>query len=167
VADKDKQHMKKFCASGLTVVAAVAFSYFPLADAQAPALPPQVRQATPEKVIAEHVAAMNACDWKRAIAQYSDDSEFMLPGGSEVKGRAAVGDLLAGFLKSRAQGGWCGLRLFPEKTVRVGDTINMIWRMEAPFLAEPYRGSEAYETRDGLMVLQVTTFDTAAIKLKQ
>jgi len=31
--------------------------------------------------------------------------------------------------------------------------------MEADFLAEPYRGGDAYVTRDGLMYVQVTTFD--------
>jgi len=149
-----------------TALAAAAFLCFPLANAQSPALPPQKRQPTPEKVLAEHVAAMNSCDWSRAIAQYADDAEFMMPGGAVVKGRKAVGDLIGNFLKPRAQGGWCGLKLVPEQTVVIGDTVNVVWRMEAPFLAEPYRGSEAYETRNGLMALQVTTFDTAAMKLK-
>ena len=29
---------------------------------------------------------------------------------------------------------------------------------EADFLAEPYKGSDAYETHDGLMVAMVSTF---------
>jgi hypothetical protein len=37
----------------------------------------------------------------------------------------------------------------------------------ADFLAEPYRGADAYETKDGLMQAQVTTFDAAQIKIKK
>jgi hypothetical protein len=40
------------------------------------------------------------------------------------------------------------------------------WRADAPFLAEPYRGADAYETKDGLMAAQVTTFDASALKMK-
>lgn len=158
--------MTKLSLYKLAATVIAAFFIFPLANAQSPSLPPQKRQATPEKVIAEHVAAMNSCDWKRAMAQYADDAEFMMPGGAVAKGRKAVGDLIGNFLKARSQGGWCGLKLVPEQTVVIGDTVNLVWRMEGPFLAEPYRGSEAYETRDGLMALQVTTFDTAAMKVK-
>jgi hypothetical protein len=48
----------------------------------------------------------------------------------------------------------------------VGDVINVQWQAEAPFLTEPYRGADAYETKDGLMAAQVTTFDAAALKMK-
>jgi hypothetical protein len=37
----------------------------------------------------------------------------------------------------------------------------------APFLAEPYNGSDAYITKDGLMQAMVTTFDGAALKFKK
>ena len=39
--------------------------------------------------------------------------------------------------------------------------------VEAPFFAEPYRGSEAFETRNGLLAAQVTTWDPSAIKMKK
>jgi hypothetical protein len=42
-----------------------------------------------------------------------------------------------------------------------------VWRADAPFLAEPYRGSEAFETRNGLLVAQVTTWDPSAMKMKK
>ena len=48
-----------------------------------------------------------------------------------------------------------------------GDTINVQWTATASFLAEPYKGADAYETKDGLMWAQVTTFDGAQIKLKK
>jgi hypothetical protein len=41
------------------------------------------------------------------------------------------------------------------------------WVRSAPFLAEPYRGSDAYITRDGYMKAMVSTFDGAALKIKK
>jgi hypothetical protein len=148
------------------VVAAVFFC-FALADGQSPSLPPQKKQATPQKVIQEHTAAWNSCDWKRLMAQYSDNVEFLAPGGAIVSGRQAIGDMFAKLLKPHSEGGYCGMKQIPEHTVMVGDTVNMVWRFEAPFLAEPYRGSEAFETKDGLLVFQVTTFDLSQLKMKK
>jgi hypothetical protein len=36
--------------------------------------------------------------------------------------------------------------------------VNVQWKADAPFLTEPYRGADAYVTRDGLLVAQVSTF---------
>ena len=135
--------------------------------AAAQALPPKNRQATPEKVIAEHIAALNACDWNRMMAQYDDDVEFLSKDGNIVRGRAAIGKMFEKALLPPVKGGQCGMKLIPEHTVVVGDTVNVVWRAEAPFFAEPYRGSEAFETRHGLLVLQVTTWDPSAIKTKK
>ncbi|SEB99679.1 nuclear transport factor 2 family protein [Terriglobus roseus] len=135
--------------------------------AHAQSLPPQKRQATPEKVIAEHIAALNACDWNRMMAQYSDNVEFLSKDGNVVKGREAIGKMFKTALMPPAKGGQCGMKLIPEHTVVVDGTVNVVWRAEAPFFAEPYKGSEAFETKDGLLVLQVTTWDPAAIKMKK
>jgi hypothetical protein len=131
------------------------------------ALPPKKPLSTPEKVIAEHIAALNACDWNRMMAQYDDNVEFLSKDGGIVKGRAAIGEMFRKALKTPAGGGQCGMKLIPEHTVVVGDTVNVVWRVEAPFFAEPYRGSEAFETKNGLLVLQVTTWDPSAIKMKK
>ena len=48
-----------------------------------------------------------------------------------------------------------------EKTIVVGDSMSVIWRCEVPFFVEPYRGSEAFEARNGPLVLQVTTWTQA------
>ena len=48
----------------------------------------------------------------------------------------------------------------------MGDTVNVSWRVEADWLAEPYKGADAYVTRDGLMYVQVTTFDPAGMVFK-
>ncbi|HMF76137.1 MAG TPA: nuclear transport factor 2 family protein [Bryobacteraceae bacterium] len=114
-------------------------------------LPPRVRQATPEKVVSEHMAAFNACDWKRLMAQFPDNVEFFAPNGETVKGRKALGEMFAKVVKKPSEGGTCGLKVTVEHTFTVGDTINVQWRADAPFLAEPYRGADAYETKDGFM----------------
>jgi hypothetical protein len=137
----------------------------PLAFTQT--LPPKRPLPTPEKVIAEHIAALNACDWNRMMAQYDDDVEFLSKDGGIVKGREAIGQMFKKALQPPSGGGQCGMRLIPEHTVVVGSTVNVVWRVEAPFFAAPYRGSEAFETRNGLLVLQVTTWDPSAIKMKK
>ena len=136
-------------------------------QSSAAALPPIKRFPTPQTVVAEHLAAINTCDWSRLMAQYPADVEFFLPAGQVVKGRAAVGDLFRTFVKPAKDGGLCGLKFTAEHTFVVGSTINVQWVGTAEFLAEPYRGADAYETKDGLMQAQVSTFDGAQMRMKR
>jgi hypothetical protein len=138
-----------------------------LVTAQSPTLPERKRQPTPKQVVEEHLAAFSSCDWNRLMAQFPDDAEFFSPGGAVVRGRRALGEMFAKIVKPPSQGGSCGLKVTPEHIFVVGETVNVQWRAEAPFLAEPYRGADAYETHDGLMAAQVTTFDASALKMKQ
>lgn len=131
------------------------------------ALPPRKRQPTPEKVVEEHMAAFSSCDWNRLMAQFPDNVEFFGPNGQVVRGREALGEMFAKVVQPPSKGGTCGLKVTPEHTFVVGETVNVQWRAEAPFLAEPYRGADAYETHDGLMAAQVTTFDQAALKMRR
>lgn len=128
-------------------------------------LPALKKQPSVQKVIDEHVDALNHCDWNRLMAQYPNDVEIHLPDGQVVKGRQKVGELFAGFCKPRPDG-LKGLKFTPEKSFLVGNTLNVMWRAEADFLAEPYKGSDAYVTRNGLMAAQVTTFDGSKLKFK-
>lgn len=136
------------------------------APALAKDLPPLVTQSTPQAVVDEHLDALNKCDWTRLMAQYPDDVQFMLPNGVWIDGRKAIGDVFAGFCKSREDGGFLGATFIPEETYPVGDTINVSWRVEADWLAEPYKGADAYVTKDGLMQAQVTTFNPADMVFK-
>jgi hypothetical protein len=131
------------------------------------ALPPIKRQPTPKAVVDEHMDAINHCDWTRLMAQYPPDVEFFLPGGKVVKGRNEVADLFRDFVKPAKDGGLCGIKFTPEHVFVVGDTLNIEWIGTADFLAEPYHGTDAYETKDGLMQVQVTTFDAAQLKMKK
>ena len=132
----------------------------------AQSMPPLKRQPTPEKVVAEHMAAFSACDWPRLMAQFPDNVEFFGPGGQVVRGKAALGQMFAQVVKPPAQGGTCGLKVSAEHTFIVGDVVNIQWRADSPLLREPYRGADAYETRDGLMAAQVTTWNPAELKWK-
>lgn len=146
-------------AAGLSI-AATSFA----ADNQA--LPPIRKQPTPEKVLAEHLDALNQCDWNRLVAQYPEDAEIHLPDGVMLKGRQKVGDLFNGFCKDRPNG-LRGLKFTVQTSFKVGNTFNVMWKADAPFLAEPYIGSDAYVTRNGMMAAMVTTFDGSKLKFKQ
>lgn len=150
----------------VTAAAIIAVAFVSFVRAQTDPLPERVKQPTPEKVVAEHLAAFNACDWKRLMAQFPDTVEFFAPNGEVVRGRQALGKMFAKVVRPPAQGGTCGLKVTAEHTFIVGDVVNVQWRADAPFLLEPYRGADAYETKDGLMAAQVTTFDAAALKMK-
>jgi len=130
-------------------------------------LPPLKRQPNPQAVINEHFDALNKCDWNRIMAQYPPDYQLNLPDGVVVKGSEEAGKLFANFVKPHDQGGLCGMKFTPEQTFVVGETLNIQWKAEADFLAEPYKGSDAYETHDGLMVGMVSTFNGADLKLKK
>jgi hypothetical protein len=127
-------------------------------------LPALKRFETPQAIVDEHLAAINKCDWQRIMAQYPPEVQFFLPGGQVVRGREAVGQLFRSFFRPVKDGGLCGLKFETEHSFPVGDTINVQWRATADFLAEPYRGADAYVTKDGLMYAQVTTFDAAQLK---
>jgi hypothetical protein len=130
-------------------------------------LPPLKKQPTPQAVVDEHVDALNHCDWSRLMAQYPADYQLNLPDGMVVKGREAAGKIFADFVKPHEQGGLCGIKFTGEQTMVVGETLNIQWKAEADFLAEPYKGSDAYETHDGLMVAMVSTFKGSDLKMKK
>ena len=136
-----------------------------LAIAAEPVLPPLKKQPSVQKVIDEHIDALNRCDWNRLMAQYPNDVEIHLPDGTIKRGRAQVGELFAGFCKARPDG-LKGLKFTADSAFLVGNTLNVQWRADADFLSEPYKGSDAYVTRGGLMAAQVTTFDGSKLKFK-
>jgi hypothetical protein len=132
-----------------------------------PTMPDLKRQSTPKAVVDEHLDALNRGDWNRLMAQYPDDVEIFLPAGVVIRGRHAVADAFGGMVKPVAEGGLFGVTFIPEHVFTVGDTVNVQWKVEAPFLREPYRGADAYVTRDGLLAAQVSTFDMTGLNEKR
>ena len=147
------------CLPALLMVAAMT--------ASAQKLPPLKPQPTPEKVVEEHFAALNACDWTRLMAQYADDMTFFSKDGGMVQGREAIGAMFRKAVEPPSRGGQCGMKMTPLHIKVVGTTVNVVWRAEAPFFTRPYLGSEAFETRNGLLAAQVTTWDPSALPMKK
>jgi hypothetical protein len=138
-----------------------------IASAEDMKLPPLKKQSTPQAVVEEHIDALNKCDWNRLMAQYPADYQLNLPDGLVIKGREAAAKIFADFVKPHDQGGLCGITFSAEQILVVGETLNIQWKAEAAFLAEPYKGSDAYETHDGLMVAMVSTFKGTDLKMKK
>ncbi len=130
-------------------------------------LPDLKKQPSAQAVLDEHFEALNKCDWNRLLAQYPADAQINLPNGKIVTGREAIGDLFAGFCKDPKDGGLSGIQFAVEHSTTIGNTFATQWVATAPFLAEPYRGSDAYITKDGFMQAMVTTFDGGALKMKK
>ncbi len=129
---------------------------------------PQIKtQPNPQAVLDEHLDALNKCDWNRLVAQYPDDAQIHVPNGTVISGRKAIGDLFAGFCKDPKDGGLNGINFQVVQSTLIGGTFATHWIASAPFLVEPYNGSDAYITKDGLMQAMVTTFDGAALKMKK
>ena len=130
------------------------------------ALPPLKSQPTEEAVLAEHLDALNHCDWNWLLAQYPDDFQMNVPGGQIVKGREEAGTVFAGFCKEPKDGGLKGINFRVENSVKIGNTFATQWVVTAPFLAEPYKGSDAYIIENGYLRAMVSTFDGKALKMK-
>jgi hypothetical protein len=159
-----REEAMKFTMPMVAAIAVIAMSSLVNAQMKLPALK---KQPTAQAVLDEHFAALNACDWNRLLAQYPDDAQINLPNGKTVKGRAALGDLFAGFCKDSKDGGLKGIHFAVEHTTKIENTFATQWVATAPFLSEPYRGSDAYITHDGYMQAMVTTFDGGALKMKK
>ena len=129
---------------------------------------PQIKtQPNPQAVLDEHLDALNKCDWNRLVAQYPEDAQIHVPNGTVITGRKAIGDLFAGFCKDPKDGGLNGINFKVVQSTLIEGTFATHWIASAPFLVEPYNGSDAYITKDGLMQAMVTTFDGAALKIKK
>jgi SnoaL-like domain len=151
---------------GTSLAAAAVLMTGSAANADDMKLPPLKRQKSAQAVVNEHLDALNQCDWNRLMAQYPPEVEIHLPDGVIIKGRQKVGELFAGFCKTREEKGLKGLKFSTQSSFPVGGTLNVMWHADADFLAETYKGSDAYVTKDGLMYAQVTTFDGSKLKFK-
>jgi ketosteroid isomerase-like protein len=130
-------------------------------------LPPLHKQPTPTAVVDEHLDALNKCDWNRLVAQFPENVEIFLPGGVDVIGRQKVGELFRNVVKPVKEGGVCGLKFEKVHSLLVGDTLTIHWRIVGDALQEPYHGTDAYITKNGLMASQVTTFVRPDLKEKK
>jgi hypothetical protein len=126
-----------------------------------------VREKTPYAVYDQHITALNNCDWRGLMQQYPDQYGLRQDGkGALVQGRLAAAATFAGFVKPHASGGLCGGK-FTALSIQITDeTVAVSWVFNAPFLAVPYYGADAYITDDGLLVSMVSTFNGNELQYK-
>jgi hypothetical protein len=117
-----------------------------------------------QRAVADHIAALAACDAGALVAGYTDDARLFFPDGVVVSGRAALQDLYAGFVKPRGQGGLCGLQAEAVDQFRRGKTIFVKFKVTAPFLAEPYFSTDGYIFQGGRIAAEMSTFDASKLK---
>lgn len=117
------------------------------------------REPSAYLVYTQHLSYLNACNWNGLLSQYPDQAEVHLPGGNVIRGRAQIADLFTNFVLSRSEGGLCGLTFTEVSRWQVGTTLNVRWIADAPFLARPYHGADAYVSDDGLLVAMTSTFN--------
>ena len=147
--------------SALAIVAALV----PLAQGAA-------RKPKPDKlpsvgaVVREHIDAVEDCDAERLVAGYARDAKLFFPDGVVVEGRAALRDLYEGFVRPQPEGGLCGITVTREDSYRRGKTIFVKFRVEAPFLAEPYFSTDGYVIAQGKILSEVSTFDASKLVFK-
>lgn len=122
-----------------------------------------VPQDGPYAVYAEHIRALNDDDWLGLMAQYPDHAEIHMSNGAVARGRQQIGELFAGAVLSHESGGIAGLIFSGESEMAVGDTLVVQWVADADWLAEPYRGSDAYVSDGRFMVAMVSTFDDSGL----
>jgi hypothetical protein len=126
-----------------------------------------VREKTPYAVYEQHITALNNCDWLGLMQQYPDQYQLRQSGeGALVSGRLAAAATFAGFVKPHADGGLCGGKFTALSLQITDETVAVSWVFNAPFLAVPYYGADAYITDDGLMVSMVSTFDGTQLQYK-
>jgi hypothetical protein len=125
-----------------------------------------VRESTPDAVLAQHLKALNACDWKGLMAQYPDQYELRGGGQSLTSGRVGATGAGKVFEAFGTKGSMCWIHFAEVNRKVVGGTITVTWVATGTNPAQPagkqtlvpYYGSDAYVTDDGLMVSMVSTF---------
>ena len=117
-----------------------------------------------QRAVADHIAALAACDADALVAGYTADAELFFPDGVVVSGSAALQDLYAGFVKPHSQGGLCGLQAEPVDQFKRGNTVFVKFKVTAPFLAEPYFSTDGYIFEGGRIAAEMSTFDASKLK---
>lgn len=116
-------------------------------------------------VFENHFAQLNVCSISGLKAERTKQTQLFF-GGVNIKGEKNVDDVFSNFCLPREQGGLAGLNFSERTAFVVGNVISVLWVADAPFLAEPYYGSDAYVTCGGKMLTIVSSFDGNELKFK-
>jgi hypothetical protein len=119
-----------------------------------------------QRAVAQHIAALTACDANALVAGYTADATVFFPDGVVVSGTAALQNLYNGFVKPQSQGGLCGLLATPVQEFQRDQTVFVKFSVTAPFLAAPYLSTDGYIFENGKIASELSTFDASKLKFK-
>lgn len=117
-------------------------------------------------VLHNHFKNLNACNVQGLKNERTRDTQ-LFAGGSHFKTTKQVDDLFSNFCLPRRKGGFAGLNFTEQGAFIVGNVASVLWRVDAPFLYEPYYGSEAYVTCGRKILTFVSSFEAGELKIKQ
>lgn len=123
--------------------------------------PPRVRA-----VFENHFVQLNACSVPGLKKERTPETKLFF-GNTLIEGEMEVDAVFSGFCKDREDGGLKGLKFTELKAFIVGNTINVLWEADAPFLSKPYLGSDAYVTCGNNMLTIVSSFDESELEFKE
>lgn len=115
------------------------------------------------RVFENHFVQVNACSVSGLKAERTPETQLYF-GATVIKGEAAVDTVFADFCTDRRTGGLKGLQFRELQAFIVGNVISVQWVADAPFLAQPYGGSDAYVTCGNKMLTIVSSFDSSKLK---
>lgn len=116
-------------------------------------------------VFQNHFNQLNRCSVSGLKRERTPQTQLFF-GQDVIRGEKAVDDVFEGFCRPRGEDGLKGLVFKEEKAFIVGNVISVRWVADAPFLMEPYRGSDAYVTCGYKMLTIVSSFDVNELKFK-
>lgn len=116
-------------------------------------------------VFKNHFVQLNKCSVSGLKRERTPQTQLFF-GPDVIRGEEAVDALFSGFCQPRRKGGLKGLMFKEKKAFIVGNVISVRWVVDAPFLKEPYRGSDAYVTCGYKMLTIVSSFDANELKFK-
>lgn len=116
-------------------------------------------------VFENHFKQLNMCSVQGLKNERTKDTQLFF-GNTHIKGEKEVDQVFSDFCQPLQNGGLAGLNFTEQTAFVVGNVISVLWVADAPFLAEPYYGSDAYVTCGNKMLTIVSSFDGNELKFK-
>lgn len=120
---------------------------------------------TVRKVFENHFVQLNKCDIQGLKNERTSDTQLFF-GPTRITGEVNVDKVFSNFCRTVDQGGIKGLMFKEKSSFFVGNVACVSWVADAPFLSEPYHGSDAYVTCGNKLLAIVSSFDGTELKYK-
>lgn len=117
------------------------------------------------RVFENHFKQLGMCSVEGLKRERTPQTQLFF-GASLIKGEKAVDQVFIDTCKPRSEGGFRGIQFKEINSFVVGNVISVKWVATAPFLREPYGGSDAYVTCGNKMLTIVSSFDPNELKFK-